>query len=43
LGTNEFAEEFRKNGAYCRVDVGIDPYELPGRLIPALSDINKSL
>ena len=25
-GTNEFAEDFRKNGLFCRVDVGIDPY-----------------
>ncbi len=26
MGTNEFAGDFRKNGACCRVDVGIDPY-----------------
>ena len=26
VGTNEFAGDFRKNGACCRVDVGIDPY-----------------
>ena len=32
LGTIEFALDFRKNGAYCRVDVGIDPYEHPGRM-----------
>ena len=25
-GTNEFAEDFRKNDLYRRVDVGIDPY-----------------
>ena len=25
-GTNEFAGDFRKNGLYRRVDVGIDPY-----------------
>ena len=27
MGTSGFAGDFRKNGAYCRVDVGIDPYE----------------
>ena len=27
LGSYEFAIDFRKNGAICRVDVGIDPYE----------------
>ena len=26
LGTNEFAESYRKNGLYCRDDVGIVPY-----------------
>ena len=26
LETLEFAEDFRKKGLYCRVDVGIDPY-----------------
>ena len=26
-GSYEFAIDFRKNGAICRVDVGIDPYE----------------
>ena len=26
LGSCEFAADFRKNGAVCRVDVGIDPY-----------------
>jgi hypothetical protein len=26
MGTNEFAGDFRKNGACCQVDVGIDPY-----------------
>ncbi len=26
MGTNEFAENFRKIGSPCRVDVGIDPY-----------------
>ena len=26
LGSCEFAADFRKNGAICRVDVGIDPY-----------------
>ena len=30
LGTIEFAEDFRKIGITCRVDVGIDPYEHPG-------------
>ena len=27
LGIIEFALDFRKNGLYRRVDVGIDPYE----------------
>ena len=27
LGSYEFAEDYRKIGAICRVDVGIDPYE----------------
>ena len=31
LGSYEFAENFRKNGSYRRVDVGIDPYALPGK------------
>ena len=26
LGSYEFAEEYRKSTAICRVDVGIDPY-----------------
>ena len=26
MGSYEFAENYRKNGALCRVDVGIDPY-----------------
>ena len=26
LGSYEFAEDYRKIGAICRVDVGIDPY-----------------
>ena len=26
FGSYEFAEDFRKNGAFCRVDVGIAPY-----------------
>ena len=26
-GSYEFAADFRKNGAICRVDVGIDPYK----------------
>ena len=26
MGTIEFAEDYRKIGLYCRVDVGIDPY-----------------
>ena len=26
MGTSGFAGNFRKNGAHCRVDVGIDPY-----------------
>ena len=25
-GSYEFAADFRKNGAICRVDLGIDPY-----------------
>ena len=32
LGTAEFALGFRKNGLYCRVDVGIDPYEHPRKI-----------
>ena len=28
LGSSEFAVGFRKIGAVCRVDVGIDPYAL---------------
>ena len=32
LGTIEFALDFRKNGFYRRDDVGIIPYEPPGRL-----------
>ena len=26
MGTNEFAEIYRKIGSLCRVDVGLDPY-----------------
>ena len=26
MGSYEFAEDFRKNGAFCRADVGIGPY-----------------
>ena len=26
LGSCEFAEDFRKNGAFCRADMDIDPY-----------------
>ena len=29
-GSFEFAEDFRKNGFYRRVDVGIDPYASQG-------------
>ena len=29
----EFAEDFRKTGLFCRVDVGIDPYENNERLM----------
>ena len=28
LGSCEFAEGFRKNGAFCRADVGIGPYDV---------------
>ena len=28
LGSYEFAENYRENGAFCRVDVGIDPYRV---------------
>ena len=28
LGSCEFAEDFRKNGAFCRADVGIGPYNV---------------
>ena len=27
LGSDEFAADFRNNSAFCRVDVGIDPYK----------------
>ncbi len=27
LGSYEFAADFRNNSAFCRVDVGIDPYK----------------
>ena len=27
LGSYEFAEDFHKNGAFCRADVGIGPYD----------------
>ena len=30
LGTTDFALDFRKNGLFRRVDVGIEPYEYPG-------------
>ena len=29
-GSYEFAEDYRKIGSFCRVDVGIDPYEQVG-------------
>ncbi len=28
LGSYEFAGDFRKNGAFCRADVGIGPYRV---------------
>ena len=28
LGSHEFAEDLRKNGAFCRADVGIGPYNV---------------
>ena len=33
LGTFEFALDLHKNGAYRRVDVGIDPYSLPAEAL----------
>ena len=27
MGSYEFAEDFHKNGAFCRADVGIGPYD----------------
>ena len=30
LGSYEFAEDYRKNSAICRADVGIDPYTETG-------------
>ena len=30
LGSYEFAEDYRKIGAICRVDVGIAPYSISG-------------
>ena len=32
-GSYEFAEDFRKNGALCRADVGIGPYKRVGKRI----------
>ena len=32
LGSCEFAKDYRKIGAFCRVDVGIDPYVLFGEV-----------
>ena len=29
LGNYEFAADYRKNGAFCRADVGIGPYKQP--------------
>ena len=40
MGTNEFAGDFRKNGAHCRVDVGIDPYGLSGSSVAYSSGEN---
>ena len=37
LGSCKFAEEYRKNGAFCRADVGIGPYSGNGsRLLPQI-------
>ena len=33
LGSCKFAEEYRKNGAFCRVDVGIGPYKARPRVL----------
>ena len=37
LGIIEFALDFRKNGLYRRVDVGIAPYEEEGALMCAIA------
>ena len=29
LGSFDFAVDYRKNGAFCRADVGIGPYKTP--------------
>ena len=31
LGNCEFAADYRKNGAFCRADVGIGPYTQAGK------------
>ena len=33
LGSCKFAEEYRKNGAFCRADVGIGPYKARTRVL----------
>ena len=45
LGMIEFAEDFRKTTASCRVDVGIDPYEFfdeKCNLILAIDGLDKA-
>ena len=38
LGSSEFAADFRKTGAFCRVDVGIDPYRVLRKFAAAPAD-----
>ena len=40
LGSYEFAGDFRKNGAFCRVDVGIDPYNEMGSCLRIRRDFS---
>ena len=44
LGSYEFAEDYRKNGAICRADVGIGPYtETSGAYVCAVFFHKKAL
>ena len=39
LGSYEFAGDYRKNGAFCRADVGIGPYKAPALAPPHLTKL----